>query len=138
MVKSFANAPRATGFFHLTLKITACHVQAHGIAKNMLVSVGGLNIFTAFANGHDQLDFVVQVVGEAGVGHRAGLARFNSHDAIRGLEEKKRRLAAGKTHFLGVFFVIAADAINTVNGKARRSAVDGYRHGGRRSDDKVL
>ena len=81
---------------------------------------------------------MVQVFSQAGVGDGARLASFDGDDGIGRLEEEERWLPAGKTHFLGVFFVVAAHAINAVHGEAGLKAVDRNRHHGRWCDDKVL
>jgi hypothetical protein len=79
-----------------------------------------------WADGHHQLDLVVQVLCQAGVGHLAGLAAFDHDQAVSGLQKEEGRLAAGETHLFGVFFVIAADAINAVHWKAFSMAQDGH------------
>ena len=137
MVKGLADAPGAAGFFHLALQVAACHVQANGIAKDVLVRVGSQDVFTAGANGHDQLDFMVKVFGQAGVGDRPRLAGFHNDHTVCGFEEKERRLTPGETHFLGMFFVVTAHAVHAVDRKAGGGAVDRNGHHGRGRDDKL-
>ena len=104
-------------FFHFVLQVTAGHVQAHGIAIDVLRRVGRRNVAPTFANGHHQFDFVVQVLREARVRHGTGLARFDHHQTVVRFEEEERRLAPCKAHLLGVFFIIAAHTINAVHWK---------------------
>ena len=52
-------------------------------------------------------------------------------------KKEKRWLAAGKPHFLGVLFVVAAHAVNTVNRKAVFGTNNGYRHCGGRGKYKT-
>jgi hypothetical protein len=120
MVEGFADAPRAALLFHLVLQVAACHVQAHGITVNVLGRVGGWDIPAAQADGHHQFDFVVQVVGEAGVRHGAGLAGFDHDQTVSRLEEKEGRFATGEPHFFGVFLIVTANAVNAVNWEAVR------------------
>src|SRR5690606_2578337 len=46
-------------------------------------------------------------------------------DGVSRLEEEERRLAAGEAHLLGVFLVVAAHAVDAVDGKAGALADDG-------------
>jgi hypothetical protein len=60
-VKALANAPGAALFLHVVLQVAARHVQAHGVAVDVLQRIGRLDVFAALANGHHQFDLVVQV-----------------------------------------------------------------------------
>ena len=71
----------------------------------------------AGANGHHQLDFVVQVLGLRRVGHGAGGAVGHVDDGVCRFHEEERRLAAGEAHLLGVFGVVAADTVDAAHGK---------------------
>ena len=130
-VKAFANAPGAALFFHVVLQVAARHVQAHGIAVDVLQRIGRLDVFATLANGHHQFDLVVQVGREAGVGQQAGFAGIDHHDGVGRFHEKERRLAAGEAHFLGVLFVVAAHAVDAVHREAVARAHNGHAGHGR-------
>ena len=130
MVKGFADAPRTALFFHVVLQITARHVQADGVAEDVFRSVGGGDIFSTFADGHDQFNLVVQIAGLAGVGAVGGFTGFGHQHGIGWLQKEEGRFAACESHFFGVFFVIAAHAVDPVNGEAFGAAQNGHGHGG--------
>ena len=69
-LKGFADAPWATLLFHIALQIAPGHIQAHGVTVNVLLRIGSCNVLAAHADGNDQLNFMVQIVGECGVRHR--------------------------------------------------------------------
>jgi hypothetical protein len=58
----------------------------------------------------------------------------DKHQRIGGFQKEKRRLAAGKAHFLRVFFVIAPHAIDAVDRKQARFAMDWDSDGRRRRE----
>ncbi len=82
MVVAFANAPRATGFFHLALEVSARHVQAHRVTVNVLVGICGLDIFAACTYCNDEFNFMVQVFGQARVGDATRSTSLNRDDGI--------------------------------------------------------
>lgn len=69
-----------------------------------------------------RLDLVMQVLGQRGIGHLAGAAGFQRHGRVRRLHEEERWLAACEAHFLGVILIVAAHAVDAVNGKALATA----------------
>ena len=115
VVKGFANAPRTALFLHVVLQIATRHVQAHGIAVNVLHGIGRRDVFAAFANRHHQLNFVVEILGLAGVGDGAGFTVFDKHQGVGGFQEEKRWFTSSEAHFFGVFFVVAPHAVNAVH-----------------------
>ncbi len=116
---------------HVVLQVAPGHVQPDGVAKNMVGSVCRLDVLATQTNGHHQLDFMVQVVREAGVGQGANLTRVHHHQRVSRLHEKEGRLAAGVAHFFGVFFIVAADAVNAMHRKLGSTAHHGHSHWGR-------
>lgn len=95
----------------------------------MLQSVSRRNVFAAFANGYYQLNFMVQISGQAGVGQGTDIAIVHSKYRIGRFHKEKWRLAAGKAHFFGVLSVVATNAINTVNRKTVCRSDDRYADG---------
>src|SRR4029079_17959455 len=102
---------------------------------NVLVRIRRLDVPAPGADGHHQLDLVVQVAREAGIGHGAGLAGVHHHGGVGGLDEEEGRLAAGEAHLLGVFLVVAAHAVDAVDGEALGLADDGNRGDGGRGEN---
>jgi hypothetical protein len=121
LLESLADAPGAALLLHLVLQVAARHVQTHGIAVDVLQRIGCLDVLAGLADGDDQLDLVVQILGQRGIGHLVVLPA-SSHGRVRRLHEEERRLAAGKAHFLGVILIVAAHAVDAVNGKALATA----------------
>ena len=78
---------------------------------------------------------MVQVGGERGVGHLAGLARVHGQHGVGGLHEEERRLAAGEAHFLGVLGIVAAHAQDAPDRENRRLALHGHGGGSMRRQD---
>ena len=130
VVERLADAPGATLLFHLVLQVAPRHVQAHGVAEDVLERIIRLDVLAAGANGHDEFDLMVEVSGQAGVGQGARLARVDHHDGVSRFEKEERRLTAGESHLLGMLFIIAAHAVNTVHGKPCVGALDGNRNDG--------
>ena len=96
------------------------------VAPDVAHRVGGRDVAAALADRDDQLDLVVQVLGQARVRHPAGLALGDRQHRVGRLHEEERRLAAGEAHLLRVLDVVAADAVDAVHREgARRAAGDG-------------
>ncbi len=127
VLKGLANAPGAALLFHVVLQIAARHVQAYGIAPDMFHGLRGRNVFAAFANRYHQLDFVVQIAGQRGVGHADSATVFCGQYGICGLHEEKRCFAPRKAHIFGVLRVVAAYAVDAVYGKTVSAANDRHR-----------
>ena len=125
---------------HLDLQISAGHVQTHGVAKDMVAGLLDRNVFSRLANRHHQLNFIVEVAGQGGVGDRhRGVCRHRHHRLrIIGFAKKEGRFAVGvKTHFSGVGRVVSANAIHTSNRKRFRLAGDGQAHHRVRREDVI-
>ena len=117
-VKGFADAPWTPLLFHFVLQIAARHVQTNGVTINVFFCIGGFDVSAAGSNGHHQFNFMVQVLSQAGVGHLTRLAFIDHHQRICWFQKEKRWFTARKSHFFGVLFVVAADAINTSDWKS--------------------
>src|SRR5690606_26772076 len=69
-------------------------------------------ITPALGQSHDEFDLVMQILGAGGIRHVADLAGQHIQDGVCRFAEEERIFAAGKTHFLRMLDIIAADAIN--------------------------
>ena len=69
----------------------------------------------AVADRDDELDLVVQVLGQGRIRHAADLALGDRQHRVGRLHEEERRLAAGEAHLLRVLDVVAADAVDAVD-----------------------
>jgi hypothetical protein len=118
VIKRFANAPWTALFFHVILQVTACHVQADCIAKNVLLCIRCFDVSATCAYGDNQFNFVVKVLGQAGVRHAACLAFTHNHQGVCGFQKEEGGFSACETHFFGVFFVIATYAVDAASWKA--------------------
>ena len=132
VLKALANTPGAALLLHLVLQVAPRHVQADRIAVNMRGRIGGADLRTAHANGHDQLNFVVQIGGQRGVGHQCRGTRRGMQHGIGRLLKEKGRLTAACAHFPRMFFVVAAHAVDAVYGKACLGSLHWNRNGRRR------
>ena len=114
LLEGLADAPGTALLLHVVLQVAAGHVQADAIAPDVLGRVGRRDVAPAAADGHDQFDLMVQVLGQARVGHLAGLAIGHRQRAIGRLEEEERRFAASVAHLHRVFDIVAPDAVDAV------------------------
>jgi len=78
----------------------------------------------------------LQVGRQAGVGQGADRAFVHCKNSIGRFHEEKRRLTAAESHFLGMFCVIAAHAIDAMDWKPKFGAA--HRHAGHRSRGKHI
>ena len=85
------DAPGPALLLHLALQVAAGHVQTDAVAEDVFLRIRRFDIPPACADRHHQLDFMVQVAGERGVVHLAGLAG-SDHDVsdARGLASRSR------------------------------------------------
>ena len=83
----------------------------------MLHGLAGGNVFAAFADGHHQFDFMVEIARHAGIRDVPSHALRHHHQGIGGFQKEKWGFTAGVTHFLGVLFIVAPHAINAMNRK---------------------
>ncbi|MNI57634.1 hypothetical protein D3C73_1127070 [compost metagenome] len=129
LIEGLADFPGAALLFHFALQVTAGHVQAQRVAPHAIVGFVDRNVATALAQHHDQFHFVVQVRGLGRVRHLAGLAVGHRAHGVGGLAEEERVFTAGETHFLGVFGVVAAHAVDAAHREQRGAAGNGDRDG---------
>src|SRR5258708_9902040 len=122
-VEILAEVPRASMVLAPLLQVAARHVQAHGVAEDVVV--GPLHVDTppALVERDDELGLVV-IVG--------GLCRVMPLAAARDkreltLQEEERRLAAIAAHLLLVLGVVAPDAKDAPHGKLLGAARDRQR-----------
>jgi hypothetical protein len=117
MIEAFANTPGPSLQFHCVLQVAPRHVQAHCVTKDVLVRIDGADVTSPRSYGDDQLNFMVQIGGEGGVGHDCGVIRRSHQHGIGRLHEKEWGFPLGVTHFLGMVFVVSTYAVDTVDGK---------------------
>jgi hypothetical protein len=79
-----------------------------------------LDVTPAFADGHDQLQLVVQALADRRVVHLADRAFGHRQHRIGRLHEEERRLAPAVAHLDRVFDVVAAHAVDAMHRKQRR------------------
>ena len=114
------------------LQIAPRHVETAGVAEDVLERLRHRYPEAARADRHHQLDFVVIVLRAGRVGH----CRSGRQVVVGGLYEVERRLAIDRgAHFLGVIFVIAADAENAADRKMPAAAAHRRGRLRRRSKD---
>ena len=129
IVEGLAHFPRAAHFLGFALQVAARHVEADAVSPYVIERLVDRNVRSAFADGHDQFDLVMQVLGRL----RIGNGRVIGHDRIRRLHEKKRRLAVGVVaHLARVLGVVATDAIDAPD--REHVAAFHHRQRGRRAD----
>ena len=59
------------------------------------------------------------------------------HHGVCRLDEEERRLATGEAHLAGVLGIVAADAIDAVDGESRAPGTDDWHRGRRRDGQDV-
>ena len=136
VVEALADVPRPALLLRLALQVAPRHVEADGVAPDVAHRVGGGDALAALADRDDELDLVVQVLGQGRVRHAADLALGDRQHRVGRLHEEERRLAAGEAHLLRVLDVVAADAVDAVDreGLAARAG-DGNDAAGGGCDD---
>src|SRR5690606_7310573 len=137
VIEGLADFPGTALFLGLALEVATGHVQTDG---ETIDASGGLlhaQITPAAAQCDHELDLVVKVGCAWRVRHFAGFALGNVQDGIGRLREKERILAAGETHLLGMFGVIAAHAINATYRETGVSAGDRHDRGGLRRKHRL-
>ena len=117
VVEALADVPRPARLLRLALQVAPGHVEADGVAPDMAHRIGGLDGLAGLADRDDELDLVVQVLGQGRIRHPADLALGDRQHRIGRLHEEERRLAAGEAHLLRMLDVVAADAVDAVDRK---------------------
>src|SRR5882757_3497898 len=88
VLEGFADLPGLLHLLHVGLAIAARHVEADGVAVDMLVGLLGGNVHGAGLHRHHQFRFILEVAGEFRVAHLAAVL----HDHVALLLEEERRL----------------------------------------------
>src|SRR5262245_15692192 len=130
VLEGFSHLPGALQPLGFGLQIAARHVDADGIAEDVLHCPGGGDVTAAGFEANDQLDLEVHVLG----GRRIGKLPVDD-DVVRVLLEKERRVLGVPAHFPGVFEEVAAHAVNAMDGKALVGAPDRERRLGSGRED---
>jgi hypothetical protein len=114
-IEALGDIPRQTFGFHCGLQIAAREIQAHAVSEHAIQRVFCVDVATALRKRHHHLHFMMQLVRRGRVGH--GALR---DDRVRRLHEEHRVPTAHRlrAHLLGMVRVIAADAVDAVQGKA--------------------
>ena len=133
-VEALAPVPWSAEVFGGVLEITPGHVEADGVAPDVVEGVSGVDVAAGFADGDDQFGFVVEICGFGGIGDGGAVV----DNGVGGFEEKEGWLAVGVlAHLTGVGGVVASDAEDAADGEAIGGAGDGDGRGGRWVDDEV-
>src|SRR5256885_16646249 len=105
-VEVLAEIPRTPVVLAPLLQVPARHVEADGIAEDVVIGALYVDAAPAFMERDYQFSLVMVVGGLRGVVHLAA-ARDQREFA---LQEKERRLAAIDTHLLLVLGILSTDA----------------------------
>src|SRR5690349_18896117 len=121
LIERLAEIPGAAQVARGKLQITPGHIQANGISEDVIERTRRCNLMAAAVDRHYELDLMMQIRSAGRILHVAAFG----HDRVRGLQEEKRRLLVRiLPHLARVRRVIAPDAIDTVDRKARLVAHD--------------
>ena len=109
------------------LQVAAGEVVADCVTVDMVECLRRGDVPSTLTDRHHQLDLVVEVVRARGIRD----ARVARHDGIGRLGEEERRLPIGvRAHFARVRGVVAADAVDAMDGELVGTAFDGDRGNG--------
>ena len=114
-----AGVPGSAGVAGNELQVAAGHVEADGVTIDQVQGVCLGDLTARLADGDDQLDLVLIVLGRLGIGDDAAVR----HDGLGPAGEEEGRFAVGiLAHFTGVGGIVAADAEQATDRKtlARR------------------
>src|SRR5205085_11806672 len=118
--------PRTAVVLAPLLQVPARHVEADGIAEDVVIGALYVDAAPAFMERDYQLSFVMVVGGLRRVVHLAAAGDQREF----ALQEEKRRLTAVAAHLLLVLGVVSTDAEDAAHGKLLVRPRD--RQGGRR------
>ena len=121
MVERLADFPRPLLLARGDLQVAAGEVDADGIAVDVVERLVGGNVEAAALHRHDQLDLVMQILGQRRIGN--GGAVRHEHVGVLGEEERRRALVIA--HLADVLEIVAADAPDAANRKGFGFAGDG-------------
>ena len=112
-VKALADLPRLLLVTHRALQVAAGHVEAERVTVDVLEGCFRRNIAAARFQRRHQLDLVMIVLGQRGIGMIGDGTDRDVLDRIGRLLEEERRLAVGiGSHFARVRRIVAPDAID--------------------------
>ena len=118
VVEGLGQVPGPPLVTQLELQVAPRHVQAHGIAVDVLERVLHRDVAPAAADGQHELDLVVHVAGAGRIGEVGRLPRRGDDDGVGRLAEEERRLAVGvEAHLARVRSVVSADTVDPAHGK---------------------
>src|SRR6478609_8839896 len=120
MVERLADFPWPFFLARGLLQVAARQIDANRIAVDVIERLVGRDIQPAALHRHDQLDLVMQVLGQRRVGNGGAVAL--QHVAMLGEEEWRRALVV--SHLADVLEIVAPDAPDAANGKGFRFADD--------------
>ena len=113
-IEGLSGLPWAAHFLGHALQVAPRHIDADGIAENVIERVLRLDLLAARTDGDDQLDLVVGLLGQRGIGKLTTVLE----DRIGRLLKEKRRLAlVGAGGLSDVVQIVAADAIDAAHRK---------------------
>ena len=131
-LKGFADLPRTALLFRFALQIAARHVEADGIAPDMLQRIAQGDVGAATFQRHHKLDLVMHVVAVRGIGKLAG-----GIEVVGVLLKEERRFAIRvMPHLNRMGRIVAADAIDAAHRKGT-AATDRNGWNRRCGDDEV-
>jgi hypothetical protein len=119
VLEGLSHFPGALQFLGFGLQIAARHVDADGIAEDVLHCLRGLDVGAARFEANDQLDLEVHILS----GRRIGEFPVND-DVVWVLLKEERRVLDVAAHFPRMFDVVAAHAVNAVDRKELVRAPD--------------
>ena len=115
-LEGLADFPRTAGALGRVLQIAARHVESDGVAVDVGQRSVGLDVRAARLQGHDELDFEMQILGPRRIGQRS-----RRQQVVGVLLEEERRLTVRiGAHLARMLGVVAADAVDAVHGKQLR------------------
>ena len=129
MVERLADFPGPFLLARGLLQVAARQIDADRIAVDVIERLVGRDVQAAALHRHDQLDLVMQVLGQRRVGNGGAIGL--EHVGMLGEEERRRTLVV--SHLADVLEIVAPDAPDAANGKGFRFAGDrdrGLRSGG--------
>jgi hypothetical protein len=120
LVEVLAEVPRTAVVLAPLLQIAARHVQADGVAENVLVGALRVDAAPAFGERDHELGLVVVIRSLRRIAHLAAVG----HERVCALDEEKRLLAAVAAHLLLMLGIVASDAEDAPHRKRVRGARD--------------
>ena len=107
-------------------------IDADRVAVDVIERLVGGDVEATALHRHDQLDLVMQILGQRRIGNRGAVR----HQHVGVLGEEERRRAFVIAHLADVFEIVAPDAPDPANRKRFGVADDGKRSLRRGGNDK--